>query len=102
LRQIEDLIDESEQMLSRSEDEPKEVTEPRVHRLADAVIEDLGEADDRVQRRSKLVAHVGEEDALGAVRVLGLMLARLELAQQARVGDRRERMFPVAAQRAQV
>ena len=33
--------------------------------------EDVGEADDRVERRPELVAHIGEELRLGAARGLG-------------------------------
>ena len=36
------------------------------------------EADDRVQRRAQLVAHVGEELGLRAARLLGLLLGRLQ------------------------
>ena len=37
-----------------------------------------GEADDRVERRPELVAHVGEEDALGPGRLLRLLLRRAQ------------------------
>ncbi len=38
-----------------------------------------GHADDAVHRRADLVAHVGEELALGAARGLGLLLGGLEI-----------------------
>ena len=39
---------------------------------------DLGKADDGVQRRAQLVAHIGEEAALGAACRLGMLLRLLE------------------------
>ena len=43
-------------------------------RAEDAALHHLGEADDGVERRAQLVAHVGEEFGLGAVGALGLRL----------------------------
>ena len=51
----------------------------RAERAEDAALHDLGEADDGVERRAQLVAHVGEELGLGAVGALGLRLL-LEVA----------------------
>ena len=64
--------------------------------------EDLGEADDGVHRRAQLVAHVGEEAALGLVRLLGLTVLDLQLAQHARLGDRRDGVLADARQLAEV
>ena len=41
----------------------------------------LGHADDAVHRRADFVAHVGEELALDAVRLLGLLPRLIELAR---------------------
>ena len=67
-RDVEDLVDELEQVASAAEDV--------VHILALTVgqtieLEELTETDDRVQRCPELVAHAGEELALGAVRGVG-------------------------------
>src|SRR5437763_9274621 len=43
---------------------------------------DLREADDGIERRAELVAHVGEEFALRAVRKLGLLLSRDQLVSR--------------------
>ena len=40
----------------------------------DALEEQVGEPDDRIQRGAQLVAHAGEERALGPVRPLGVLL----------------------------
>ncbi len=49
--------------------------------------EELDHADDAVHGRAQLVVDVGEELALGAVSALGLVLAELEGAEEARVLD---------------
>ena len=51
----------------------------RAERAEDAALHHLGEADDGVERRPQLVAHVGEELGFRAVRALGLRLL-LEVA----------------------
>ena len=51
----------------------------RAERAEHAALHHLGEADDGVERRAQLVAHVGQELGLGAVRALGLRLL-LEVA----------------------
>ncbi|EXI84558.1 MAG: hypothetical protein AW11_03796 [Candidatus Accumulibacter regalis] len=42
--------------------------------LRELLEEQVGEADDGVHRRADLMAHVGQESALGAVRRLGCVL----------------------------
>ena len=90
LRQVEDVVDQAEQVRPRGEDVVQEADEARLDRgLASLSDEDLGEADDRVERRAQLVAHVGQELALGAigledadVRLGELAAAAVELAGQ--------------------
>ena len=64
--------------------------------------EDFREADDGVHRRAQLVAHVGEEAALGLVGLLRLAVLHLQLAQDARFGDGGDGVLAHAGQLAQV
>ena len=57
-----------------------------------ALGEHLGKADDRVQGRPQLVRHVGEEVGLVLVRDLELGALLLDLAEQARILDRNDRL----------
>ena len=62
-------------------------------RLAvDAVEDQLGVAEDGVERRAQLVAHVGEELRLVLARDLELPALLLDLAEQPRVLDRQHRL----------
>ena len=72
LREVENLIDQRQQMAPRFDD----VTDERGllfarSRRAVGGVEQLAEADDRVQRRAQFVAHVRQELALRAVGALG-------------------------------
>ena len=69
--------------------------DPRLVRLAGglSVLEEhLGEADDRVERRAQLVAHVGEELRLVVARDLELAALVLELLEQASILDGHRRL----------
>src|SRR3546814_16255160 len=48
-------------------------------RPEDLVLDDLGKADDGVERGAQLVAHIGEEEGLRAVRHLGVFLGGTKL-----------------------
>ena len=69
LREREHVVDEAEQVLAAPQDGAEVLAVARRTRSRVALHE-LGEAEDGVERRAQLVAHVGEEDALGAVRLL--------------------------------
>ena len=62
------------------------------HLAVDVVEHQLGVAEDRVERRAQLVAHVGEELRLVLARDLELAALLLDLAEQARVLDRDHRL----------
>ena len=68
--------------------------DPRlVRRLAVDVVEnELGVAEDGVERRAQLVAHIGEELRLVLARDLELPALLVDLAEQARVLDRQHRL----------
>ena len=75
LGEVEDVVDQREQMLAGFE-HVVDVGELALVQLAEhLLVQHLAEADDRVQRRSQLVRHRGEEVGLVAAR-------RLELAVQ--------------------
>ena len=64
LRQVEDVVDQGEQVVGRGEDVVQVLLLLLVHLAEQLLLQDLGEADDRVQRRPQLVAHVGQEVGL--------------------------------------
>ena len=61
LGQVEDVVDQREQVVGRGEDVVQVLVLLLVHLAEQLLLEHLGEADDRVQRRPQLVAHVGQE-----------------------------------------
>ena len=65
LGQVEDVVDHPQEHLARGLDVRRVPPLPLVELVAAG--EDLGEADDRVQRRAQLVAHRGQEVALEPV-----------------------------------
>ncbi len=73
LGQIENVVDQPEQMLAGGLD----LDEVRLARLVAAILRVLAQnfavADDGVERRAQLVAHIGEEGRLGAGGRFGLM-----------------------------
>ena len=79
LRQVEDLVDEHEQVLAVGLDPLQEPQVGFFQVLLLVLQEDVGETDDRVERRAQLMAHVGEELALGPVGSLGVLLGRDEI-----------------------
>ncbi len=69
LRQVENVVDQAEQVLAVAVNllRVAELALPE-HAIA-VLLQDAGEADDGVQRRAQLVAHVGDELAAHAVRL---------------------------------
>src|SRR5437899_4772708 len=61
LRQVEDVVDESQQVLARRIDVVQVIRLLLVHLAKEFLLQHLRKADDRVQRRAKLMRHVGEE-----------------------------------------
>ena len=70
LRQIEHVVDQLQQVPGAGEDVAEVLPVLRRDRPDLAVVHQLGEADDRVERRAQLVRHVGEELALEPVGLL--------------------------------
>src|SRR6185369_12273542 len=92
LREVEDVVDQAEQMPAGGLDLLQVGDRVLLPHLLRGLLEHLAVADDRVQRRAQLMAHVGEELALRAVRVLGGLFCALELfAAQAQLGLRGSR-----------
>ena len=69
LREIEHVVDEVEEVRSAGADGVERIALVGAERAI--ALEELRVADDAVERRAQLVAHVGEELALGARRGLG-------------------------------
>ena len=75
LRGVENAVDDAQQVLAAIPDVPR-VLEilVRTDRPIELPANDLGEPEDRVQGGAQLMAHVGQELALGVVREFGLLL----------------------------
>ena len=78
LRQVEDVVDDPQQMVAVAPDGPGRFGAARV---GCAVGQHVGESQNGRQRRADLVAHVGQELALGPVCRLGFLLRRGQLAE---------------------
>jgi len=72
LRQIEDIIDQRQQVFPRAIDLVQVLDVFLLVLVLQILGEHLAVADDRVERCTQLVAHVGEECALGAIGGLGV------------------------------
>src|SRR5256885_10139324 len=64
LRKVEDLVHQVEEMTPRGADVPDVIGLLRVQVPEHLLAEHIREADDRVQRRAQLVAHVREDSLL--------------------------------------
>ena len=72
LRHVENVVDDVEQILAAAADVAAVfVVLLGAERAEHAGLHDLGKADDGVERRAQLVAHIGEEFRLGLVGLLG-------------------------------
>ena len=78
LRQVEHVVDEAEQVAGVGLDLLHVLDEPAMAELLDLLRHHAAVADHGGQRRSQLVAHVGDELALGAVGALGRLAGRFE------------------------
>ena len=78
LRQVEHGVDQRQQVLAADQDLLEVLVLLGRQHVLRAAHDQPGEADDRVERRPQLVAHVGEEDALGPARLLRLLLGRAQ------------------------
>ena len=75
LRHVEDVVDDVEQVLAAFADVAAIFAYlSGAERAEHAGFHDLGEADDGVERRAQLVAHIGQELRFGLVRLFGARL----------------------------
>ena len=80
LREVQDVVDQLQKVLAAGVDLLDEAPARGViEGSGPSIAEQLREPDDRVERRPQLVAHAGEEPALGAVRAIGLRLRQPQL-----------------------
>ena len=68
LRQIEDIVDQTEEVATRPLDLPQVGNEVVLSEMGHVLLKDFAVADDSVKRRAQLVAHIGEKLRLGAIR----------------------------------
>ena len=74
-RHVEDVVDHRQEIFAaRADVAAIFLILVGAERAEDAALHHLGKADDGVERRAQLVAHIGEEFGLGAVGALGLRL----------------------------
>src|SRR5262249_60531745 len=89
LGEIEDVVDEGEQVATGLQNVTQILRLLLVDLAEHALGQDLGEADDRVERGAQLVRHVGQELALVLTGDLQLAALVLDLPEEARVLDRK-------------
>ena len=88
LGEVEDVVDEGQEVLARAVDLPEVGDEVRLPQVLGLLPQQLAVADDRVEGRAQLVAHVGQEVALDAVRLLGRVLGLAQgLLGTLQIGD---------------
>ena len=71
LRQVENVVDQSQQVPAGTLDPLQVFDRLLVVLVGGILLEDLAVADDRIERRAQLVAHVGEEARFGPVGFVG-------------------------------
>ncbi len=79
LRQVEDVVDQGKQAVAAGHDVADILCLRFVEAAGGALGQELGETDHRVERRHQLVAHVGEQGALGQADALGFFLGAQDL-----------------------
>ncbi len=72
LGEVEDVVDDAEEIFARRVNVVQKPAVPRIEIAGDVGDEDLRESDDGVERRAQLVTRRRQEDALRAIRFLGL------------------------------
>ena len=77
--EIEDLLDQAQQVLARAFDLRQIRHRRRFPPIERVLLQQLAVADDGIQRRPELVAHVRHERALGPIRRFGGVLRRSQL-----------------------
>ena len=87
LGQVEDVVDEGEEVLSRGQDIVQVLRLLLVGRPEHPVQEHVREADHGVERRAQLVRHAGEELRLVLARDFELPALDLQLAEEPRILD---------------
>ena len=90
LGEVEDVVDQGEQVAARAE-HAVERLEVLLQRLG-ILPQHLADADDGVERRAQLVAHVGEELRLVLARLRKLAALVLDFVEQPHVLDRDHRL----------
>src|SRR5262249_41198375 len=89
---VQDLIDKGQQMTARGEDVVGVLGLFLIKLSEHSLPQDFRKADDGVERRSKLMGHVGEKLRLVPVGGLDLTTLILDFAEQPRVLDRQCRL----------
>src|SRR6185369_8942394 len=74
LREIEDIVDQSQQMDAGGVDFFKIIDAIGVVPLFGLLLEKLAVAEDGAERRAQLVAHISQKTTLGLISLLGLLL----------------------------
>ncbi len=96
LRQVQDVVDDVQQVFGRGGDLAHLV---ELARVVEAAAQQVRQAQDRIHRRADLVAHVGQEIALGAVGLIGLLACshQLGVGLRERRGAHLQQLFGAVA-----
>ena len=92
LRQIENVVDQAEQVPAGTLDLLQVGNERFLSEIGDVFLENFAVADDGIERRAQLVAHIGEELRLVLARDLELPALVLDFVEQPRILDRQHRL----------
>ena len=92
LRQIENVVDQAEQVPAGAFDLLEVGNESFLSEIDCVFLENFAVADDGVERRAQLVAHIGEELRLVLARHFELPALILDFVEQPRVLDRQHRL----------
>ena len=92
LGEVEDVVDQREQVPAGAQHALERLELVFPLQVARVLVQHLGDADDRVQRRAQLVRHVGQELRLVLARRLQLLALLPNLLEQTRVLDGKHRL----------
>ena len=92
LREVEDVVDELEKMMRRTQDALEWLRLLGALQVARILEQHLGQADDGIQRRTQLVRHVRQELRFQLARFRQLLALRLALLEQPRILDGQHRL----------
>src|ERR1700704_3261283 len=92
LRKIENVVDDCKQMSTGPQHAIQLLDVVRAIGVLSVLAQHIADADDRIERRTQLMTHVGQELRLVLTRYLQLPAFLLDFAEQTGVVDRQDRL----------